>query len=129
METRNKVKLIEIRTSQGELVCSFQIREKEEDKYRTLPKGDSGKGEENEPKGKDKGNTPDNKNDLMSHAQKRYLFRLLAERGVEGNDAYEYLKKRFGADSLKEVTKIDASQVIEKLLDELKGGESHGSPK
>lgn len=54
----------------------------------------------------------------MSDAQKRYLFRLLAEREIEGDRAHEYLKESFGVDSLQDVTKGEASALIERLLEE-----------
>ena len=59
---------------------------------------------------------------MMSDAQKRYLFRLLADQGKDGEEAHEYLKKLFGVSSLKEVTKLEASQMIERFLAEQKGG-------
>ena len=58
----------------------------------------------------------------MTDAQKRYLFRILADQGKEGEEAHEYLKSHFQVKSLKEVTKLEASQAIERLLAESKGG-------
>jgi hypothetical protein len=52
----------------------------------------------------------------MTDAQKRYLLRLLAERGIEGDEAYDYLKKTFGVDYLSDVGKLEASRVIDQLL-------------
>jgi hypothetical protein len=54
----------------------------------------------------------------MSDAQRRYIFRLLAEAGVEGDAAHDWLKQRCEAETLKEVTKAHASSVIEQLLAE-----------
>jgi hypothetical protein len=54
----------------------------------------------------------------MSEAQKRYLFRILAERGLEGDDAHRHLKERFGANTLADVSKREASSMIEQLLEE-----------
>ncbi len=54
----------------------------------------------------------------MSEAQKRYLFRILAERGLEGDDAHRHLKERFGANTLADVSKREASAMIEQLLEE-----------
>ena len=63
----------------------------------------------------------------MTDAQKRYLFRILAERGIEGDQAYNRLKEIFQVDALKEITKMEASRAIERLLSEGKGA-SDGIP-
>ncbi|RLA93627.1 MAG: hypothetical protein DRG25_04200 [Deltaproteobacteria bacterium] len=65
-----------------------------------------------------------NQEEMITEAQKRYLFRLLAEQGIEGEAAYEHLKKLFKVDSLKEITKTEASEKISQILKELKEGES-----
>lgn len=54
----------------------------------------------------------------MTDAQKRYLFRLLAEQGMEPEATHDHLKKEFGVASLQEVTKTEASRMIERLLEE-----------
>jgi hypothetical protein len=59
---------------------------------------------------------------LMTDAQKRYLFRILADQGKEGEAAHEYLKKHFQVTSLQEVAKAEASDAIEHLLKGSKGG-------
>ena len=51
----------------------------------------------------------------MTDAQKRYLFRILAEYGIEGDEAHDKLKDIFQVDSLKEITKLEASKMIEHL--------------
>ena len=58
----------------------------------------------------------------MTAAQKRYLFRILAENGIEGDEAHDHLKDLFQVDSLKDVSKLEASKMIEHLLEEAKGG-------
>ena len=55
---------------------------------------------------------------MMTDAQKRYLFRILADRGCEGDQAHAHLKKLFGVELLKDVTKLEASRGIEKLLEQ-----------
>ena len=67
---------------------------------------------------------------LMTPAQKRYLFRLLASKGMEEDQAYQHLKESFQVDTLKEVTKIEASRMIDRLLEETKeqGGDGDGIP-
>lgn len=62
----------------------------------------------------------------MSESQRRYLFRLLAERGVTGEDAHAQLKEALGVESLKDSTKQDASVMIDQLLrakDQVESGE------
>ncbi len=62
------------------------------------------------------GNGAGSGNDPMTENQRRYLFRILAEHGVTGDIAHDYLVQTFGAGSLKEVTKKEASDLIEELL-------------
>ncbi len=54
----------------------------------------------------------------MTEAQKRYLFRILADRGCEGDNALRRLKERFGVENLTDVSKREASTMIEQLLEE-----------
>jgi hypothetical protein len=54
--------------------------------------------------------------DLMTENQRRFLFRLLAERGLTGDEAHDWLAERFNVESLKEATKQDASDLIEAIL-------------
>lgn len=58
----------------------------------------------------------------MTEAQKRFMFRILAEGGIERDQAHEKLKTFFQVRSLKDVSKQEASQGIERLLEEAKGG-------
>ena len=116
METDGKV--IEIRDRNGGVILSFVIVEKP---LQDSPKKDEGKNSQSShPTGNE---NPLGQDAFMTDAQKRYLFRLLAEQGKEGEEAHEYLKKKiFQVDSLKDVTKLEASQAIERLLSEQKGG-------
>ena len=66
--------------------------------------------------------SPPNQQSMMTDSQKRLLFRLLADQGLEGDKAHEHLKKQFQVTTLKEVTKQEASREIEKLLENAKGG-------
>ena len=122
MEKEHAIKLIEVRSPKGEVLCSLEIREMEngsphESRKRIFKTGTN------------KGSNNSDKEDMMSYAQKKYLFRLLAEKGIEGDKAYETLKERFGVGGLGEITKAEASQAIERLLEELKGGNGNGSSK
>jgi len=62
-----------------------------------------------------------NGDDSMTYPQKRLLFRLMAQDGFEGDDAKAELQRRFQVDSLEEVSKSEASRMIEQLLAEAKG--------
>jgi hypothetical protein len=106
-------RVLEIRNAQGDVLFSVHTGAQRE-----LPREKKNSGSEKR--------APAAKNedgeDLMTDAQKRFLFRLMADRGVEGEEAHEELKKAFSVDSLKEVTKAQASKEIERLLDSAKGG-------
>jgi hypothetical protein len=122
MNEKNGVKVIEVLSSKGEPVFLFKIREG------TLNTLDDEEG--NAPRNAlSKAGNDASKDDPMSYAQKRYIFRLLAEQGLDGNEAHEHLKKQCNVDSLKEITKAEASQEIERILREAKGVENHGSLK
>lgn len=63
----------------------------------------------------------------MTEPQKRYLFRLLAQQGVEGRKAEAHLKEHFGVQNLRDVTKAGASELIEQMIadqKETQGGAS-----
>lgn len=77
---------------------------------------------------KAKKEVPKNGGAPMTYPQKRFLFRILAGQGVDGDKANEHLINLFQADSLREVTKLEASRMIERLLKETKGGEAGGIP-
>lgn len=55
--------------------------------------------------------------DSMTENQRRYLFRLLAERDCKGSKAKEYLLDYFEVESIKDVTKKAASELIEQMVD------------
>lgn len=52
----------------------------------------------------------------MSASQRKYLFKLLSERGKTEDDAHTWLIQAFDIESLKEVTKKMASDMIDHLL-------------
>jgi hypothetical protein len=118
-----KIKCIEIRTNDGKVILSLYLSEKE------IPLKDEGEKDSDTPKEPGTQRSPETKTDEpMTDAQKRYLFRILAEQGIEGDKAHQYLKNLFQVDSLKEVSKLEASRMIERLLEENQGGEDSGSP-
>lgn len=63
----------------------------------------------------------------MSEAQRRYLFRLLAATGRQGQAAEEFLKHRFGVPALNRATRSHASALIDELLADSPGANGHGA--
>ena len=112
MEKESKV--VEVRDRNGGLILSFLITEKS---FSEPPKEIK-----NDPSDPKRNENPAAQDAFMTDAQKRYLFRILADQGKEGEEAHDYLKKLFQVNSLKELTKLEASQAIERLLAESKGG-------
>jgi len=110
-----KERLIEVRTTDGKPIINLRLIDREiipEDRQdvssaqNTQARGQTGQA----------GNASTNESS-MTDAQKRYLFRILAEQGLEGDKAHEHLKALFGVDSLQEVSKTEASRMIEHLLE------------
>jgi hypothetical protein len=112
-----KAKCIEVRTSDGKTIFSLYLYEKEA----ALEDDPKAPVNQQDPK-KEKGNDPPNDEPKMTDAQKRFLFRILADQGTEGDKAHEKLKELFQVESLKDVSKLEASRMIERLLAENKGG-------
>ena len=52
----------------------------------------------------------------MTEPQKRYLFRLLAQQGMDGKAAEAHLKETLQVTALREVSKAAASQLIEQMV-------------
>ncbi len=120
---KNKARCIELRTSEGKVILSLYLCDKEVSLKDSQE--DSGEKRMTNPKKKTASSPSD---DQMTDAQKRYLFRLLAGNGIDGEKAHEYLKDLFQVESLKEVTKLEASKIIEQLLEETKGGQHDRVP-
>jgi hypothetical protein len=118
---KNKAKRIELRTADGKVILVLHLYEKE----MALKDDTRASADEKRETGKVKpqGSDSQKENPPMTDAQKRYLFRLLADQGIEGDKAHERLKELFQVDSLKEVTKLEASKMIERLIEEAKGAE------
>jgi len=62
----------------------------------------------------------------MTEAQRRYLFRLLAGRGVQGEAAHQHLLKALKVESLNGVSKLQATKLIDELAGVPTGGNGHG---
>lgn len=56
----------------------------------------------------------------MTEPQRRYLFRLLASQGVEGQAAEEHLKDYFKVKRVGDVPKEAASQLIDQMVKDQK---------
>jgi len=123
---KKKVKCIELRTVEGRAILVLYLHEKEivlEDSQGTKAQKNLKEPEKEKAKASSKSEEP-----LMTDAQKRYLFRILANNGIEGDKAHQQLKELFQVNSLKEVTKLEASRMIERLLEEAKGGKDAEPP-
>jgi len=59
----------------------------------------------------------------MTDAQRRYLFRLLAERKIEGDEAQQYLLNKADVESLDQITKSRASILIDEMVNAAKPAE------
>lgn len=119
------VKSIELRTAEGKLIMSLYLVEKEVDPE---AKPNAGGNRRSESKSeKNPGLSGSQNGEPMTEAQRRYLFRILAEQGIEGDAAFEKLKSLFNVNVLKDVSKRDASKMIEQLLAD-EGGNGDGPP-
>ena len=101
-----KERLIEVRTAEGRPILSLHLTERE-----------VAAGERQEASAS-QASSQSNNDSSMTDAQKRYLFRILADQGMEADAAHQRLKKLFGVDSLQQVSKREASGMIEQLLEE-----------
>lgn len=111
----NKVRLIEVRTADGKPISNLRLIEtlaSQQERYN----GSSAQSTQAKDPTSQPGSTSANQSS-MTDAQKRYLFRIMAEQGMEGDKAHEHLKALFGVDSLQEVGKAEASRMIEHLLE------------
>jgi len=63
----------------------------------------------------------------MTERQRSYLFRIMAQKGLEGDAAHEELKRAFRVNSLNEVSKTKASEIIQKLEEYFSDREGGGS--
>ena len=130
---KKSIKLIEMQTPKGEAFFQFRIVESiltEEETSPPKPQpapGGNGTRPKADPPLVEKPQNGEVKSqsvpgDPMTDSQKRYLFRIMAVRGKEGEDAHEELKRLFQVKTLKDVTKIDASRMIEELLEKERQG-------
>lgn len=121
-----KTRCFELRTGEGQVILSFRLVEKETDQENN-PKYLSklNQGGNSDKTGKESSNAFGN-DSTMTEAQKRYIFRILAEHGIQGEIAHRELRSAFRVNSLTEVSKLEASKLIERLLGEGMGGLKNG---
>ncbi len=127
MEKESKM-VLEVRTDAGELLVRLRLTviddpdaEQPKEEEKAGGNGNGGKVSGGNGNNAGGGNYPP-----MTDAQKRYLFRLLAGEGIEKEAAHAELKRVFGVDNLKAVTKLEASREIERRLAAQKGGGANG---
>ena len=120
----NKTKVIEVRTAEGQLIFSFHLIEKEGNPQ---SQSETSTGKRAESKSETQPGNGSQNGEPMSEAQRRYLFRILADQGIEGNSAFSRLQSLFNVTTLKDVTKREASKMISSLLEE-QGGAGDGPP-
>jgi len=95
-----KVRVIEFRTGEGKVIFRLYMFDGEialKDEAEREP--DLLKEGTKEERPSDSG--PKTDESLMTNAQKRFLFRILAEQGMEGEKAHKHLKGLFQVNSLK----------------------------
>ena len=107
METKER--LVEVRTAEGRPILSLLLTERQ---------GASSSQDTAVTEGASQASGQASSDSSMTDAQKRYLFRILAEQGLEPDGAHERLKELFAVQSLQEVSKREASKMIEHLLEE-----------
>lgn len=123
---KKESKCFEVRTNDGKVIFSVYVYENGVATVDTPGESVEKKGEEKAEKMQiDNSQTDGNE---MTAAQKRFLFRLMAGQGIDGDKAHEQLKGLFQVDSLKDVSKYEASKMIERLLEESKGGKDDRVP-
>ncbi len=98
---KKKVRCIEVRTRDGKVILSFYIYDKEITLEDNLETSVNQKPETR--KRKSQVDSAQTDEALMTDAQKRYLFRILAGNGLEADEAHEKLKDLFQVDSLKDI--------------------------
>ena len=123
---KKESKCFEVRTNDGKVIFSVYVYESGVASADSPVESAEKKGEEKAEKIQNETSQTDGKE--MTAAQKRFLFRLMVGQGVEGEKAHQQLMDLFQVDSLKDVTKYEASKMIERLLEESKGGKDDRVP-
>ncbi len=124
------VRYLDICTIDGQVLFSFCLTEREvretyaaAEQPASPPSKPTITAQQRSPVEKKNG-TPDG--EPMTQAQQRKLFRLLAAKEIEGERAHDELKRLFQVVSLSDIRKAEASAMIDRLIQETKGGNGHG---
>ncbi len=123
---KKESKCFEVRTNDGKVIFSVYVYESSVATVESPGESFEKKEERKDEKIQNETSQTDGKE--MTAAQKRFLFRLMVGQGVEGEKAHEQLMDLLQVDSLKDVTKYEASKMIERLLEESKGGKDDRVP-
>ena len=118
-------KCFEVRTNGGKVILSLYVYDSDVVTVES-PEFSEGKSEETKKEKMPENSPTDGKE--MTSAQKRFIFRLMAGQGIEAEKAHQQLMEFFQVDSLKDVSKYEASKMIERLLEESKGGKDDRVP-
>jgi hypothetical protein len=111
-------KRIEVRSSDGNLMFSLRICDETRGANNEANASPRRAAQASNPRSRNGNGTGNGHQDTdaISDAQKRYLFRILADQSLEGDQALSHLKERLGVEDLSNVTKREASALIEELL-------------
>ena len=118
-------KCFEVRTNGGKVILSLYVYDSEVVSVESPELSDGKKEEKKTEKTRETSQTDSQE---MTSAQKRFIFRLMAGQGIEAEKAHQQLMEFFQVDSLKDVSKYEASKMIERLLEESKGGKDDRVP-
>ena len=105
-------KHFEVRSPEGTLMFSVHVVNEATGNSKGAKNGSSNNGSQTEGHAEA---------DSMTEPQRKYLFQILTERGLNSAEAHEELKRLFGVESLTTVGKQEASLMIKRLL---KGAET-----
>jgi len=122
---KKESKCFEVRTNGGKVILSLYVYDSE---VVTVENPELSEGKKEETKTEKTHETSQTDGKEMTSAQKRFIFRLMAGQGIEAEKAHQQLMEFFQVDSLKDVTKYEASKMIERLLEESKGGKDDRVP-
>ena len=96
--------MLTIRQPNGSPICSLIIDCEPHDS--TNHRGDNSRSK----------SAPADTDGRMTEPQRRFLFRLLAEQGMDDKKAEEHLKDYFKVEYLRDIPRAGASQLIEQTL-------------
>lgn len=114
---------LDICTIDGTVLLSFCITEREgNEPFPTKPPKPAEQTNGHPANRDGKTGTNGSPEEMMTDPQQRKLFRILTEQGMEVEKAHKELLKRFRVSNLKDVTKFEASRMIDSMLKTQNGG-------